>query len=147
MKNFKPDEFPDDITLADPELLDRLDRLRDFMGSAIYPSPVPGALARTDLGAKSSQHYAVGRKSTAVDIFCAGEPFEAFIKILQSGLFQRVGVYFDTWFRGRRHVMFHIDLKPEKLLWFRNDGAYTYSHAARFHHYLFKFLFLNVDSH
>ena len=145
MKYFKPSEFPESISHADPELLTKLDQLRDYVGFPIYPSPVPGALARFDIGKKASQHYAVDRKSTAVDIFCHGEPFESFVKICKSGLFKRIGIYFDTWFRGRKWVMFHIDLLDKDLTWFRNDGEYTYSNQIRFYDELFKFLFLNMD--
>lgn len=146
MKYFKPEEFPDDIALAEPELFDRLDRLREYLNYPIYPSPVSGALARTDLGARSSQHYAVGRKSTAIDFFTDAEPFEAFVKICKSGLFPRVGIYFDTFFRHKKWVMFHVDLKDQNLMWFRNDKQYTYSTANRFYFYLFKFLFLNMEA-
>ena len=145
MKYFKPSEFPESIEHADPELLGRLDLLRGYAGFPIYPSPIPGALARFDIGKQTSQHYAVDRKSTAVDIFCGADPFEAFVKICRSGIFPRIGIYFDTWFRHRKWVMFHIDLLDEDLLWFRNGGQYTYSTHHRFYHYLFKFLFLNME--
>jgi hypothetical protein len=146
MKNFKPSEFSEPIKHASPELLDKLDQLRDFINRPIYPSPLPGALARFDDGQKTSQHYAVGRKSTATDVFIDCEPFEALIKICRSNLFPRIGIYFDTFFRHRKWVMFHFDLFEKDLMWFRNDGGYTYSTHHRFYHNLFKFLFLNLES-
>jgi len=82
MKYFQPQEFPEDLKFADPELLLRMDELRGFIKIPIHPSPVPGALARFDAGASDSEHYAVNRKSRAVDFFCEADPFEAFTKIL-----------------------------------------------------------------
>lgn len=133
MKYFKPKEFSEDIKYADSKLLKNLDRLREYLGTPVYPSPVPGALARFDLGAKRSQHYAVKRLSTAIDFFVKGDPFEVYIKILKSGLFPRIGVYFDTFYKNRKHVMFHCDLKDQNLLWLRDKHGYTYSTQSDFY--------------
>jgi len=145
MKYFQPQEFPEDLKFADPELLLRMDELRGFIKIPIHPSPVPGALARFDAGASDSEHYAVNRKSRAVDFFCEADPFEAFTKILHSGLFHRVGVYFDTYYKNRKWVMFHVDLKETPLIWFRHDKKYSYDGGPLFHHSLFKQLFLNKE--
>jgi len=142
MKNFTEKEFPEDLKYAHPKLLKNIDSLRDFMQVPIYPSPVPGALARFDIGADTSQHYAVKRLSTALDFFCNADPFEAWTKIIQSGLFPRVGIYFDTFYKNRKWVMFHGDLKNKGLLWFRHKKKYYYSTYPMFYHKLFKYLFL-----
>lgn len=134
INNFSINEFPEDpVKFADPKLIINLDRLREFIGSAISPSPVKGALARFDINAKNSQHYAVGRKSTAIDIFIDCDPLEAFVKILQSKLFNRVGVYYDTQYRNELHTMFHLDLKDQNLMWYRDDGKYYYSYQNDFY--------------
>ena len=145
MKYFKPSEFPESLSLADPVLLEKFVSLREFLNKPIYPSPAPGALARTDDGASESEHYAVGRLSEAIDFFCDMDPFEAYIKILQSGLFPRMGVYFDTWFKHQKHVMFHVDLKPKPLLWFRDKGKYSYSTEPLFFKTIFKNFFLGME--
>lgn len=133
LKNFSIDEFSEDpIKYADEDLINNLDKLRDFIGKPIYPSPVKGALARFD-GSKKSQHYAINRKSTAIDIFVDCSPFEAFIKILQSKLFNRVGIYFDTYYNNKNHVMFHVDLKDQNLIWLRDNYKYSYSYEKNFY--------------
>ena len=116
LRHFTQKEFPEPLEHADPILIKNLDKLRDKMRSEIYPSPVPGALARFDFGASDSEHYAVNRLSTAIDFFCNADPFEAWVKIIKSKLFTRVGVYFDTFYKNRKWVMFHCDLKKQDLL-------------------------------
>jgi len=138
IRNFKLLEFPEDPRkYAEPQLIYNLDDLRDFLDASIFPSPVSGALARFDLGAKDSQHYAVNRKSTAIDIFCDCDPFEAFTKILFSSYFCRIGIYFDTFYNKRKRVMFHVDLKPQSLLWYRDKDGYYYSTQKDFYNKLF----------
>ncbi len=130
LRNFKEREFPESSVHAEPKLLYKLDDFRDYLNHPIYPSPVPGALARFDT--VTSQHSAVDRKSSAIDFFCACDPFEVFIKLLESKLFKRIGIYFDTFFMGEPHVMFHVDLKHQDLMWFR-DGGYYYNTQDRFY--------------
>ncbi len=136
IKNFTKPEFPKgELKLAHPQLIITLDLLRDFIGWAIHPSPVKGALARLD-GSKTSQHYAVYRLSTGIDVFIDTDPFEALIKILHSKLFNRVGIYFDTRYDSKHHVMFHLDLKDQSLLWYRDEYGYVYSSEKDFYHKL-----------
>lgn len=138
VKYFRKEEFSEDPTIyADVNLIKRLDLLRGFLNTPIFPSPAPGALARFD-GRGSSRHYAKYRLSDAIDIFVKEDPFKTFSSILFSGYFYRVGVYFDTTFQGKPLPMFHLDLKPEKLLWMRVDGNYTYSTSPTFYDTLFE---------
>jgi len=146
MRHFHPAEFSEDIEHADPKLLKKLDKLRDFLAVKIFPSPAPGALARFDLKSHRSQHFASKtRKSKAVDIFTAGDPFSTYLKILHSQLFRRIGVYFDTKLRGCKEIMFHLDLKPQDLMWFRSEGKYMYSTNPHFYRQLFKQFFLRIE--
>jgi hypothetical protein len=131
LKYFKKDEFPEDIKYANPELLTKLDMLREFINKPIYPSPAPGALARFS-GSTTSRHYAVNRLSDACDIFIDCNTFDAFLLILQSKLFNRVGVYFDTYFHNKPHTMFHVDLKDQQLIWYRDAGKYFYQFSNDF---------------
>ncbi len=133
INNFTKDEFSEDIKYAHTDLLQNLDLLRDFVGCAIFPSPVQGALARFDQKSKDSQHYAKNRLSTAIDVFVNTDPFEAYCKILYSKLFRRVGVYFDTKYRNKPWVMFHLDLKDQDLLWYRDEFGYCYSSERDFY--------------
>lgn len=133
MKNFSPKEFSENIKFARSDLLQNLDLLRDFLGFAVYPSPVQGALARFDIKSKDSQHYAEYKLSTAIDVFINCDPFKAYCKILQSKLFRRIGVYFDTRYKNKPWVMFHIDLKDQELSWYRDKDGYCYSYEKDFY--------------
>ena len=131
INNFCDSEFPDSLELADPYLIYCLDQLRDMVGSAIYPSPVEGALARLS-GSPGSQHYAVDRLSKACDVFFKADPFKVYTILLTTGLFNGIGCYFDTKYMGKPHVMFHLDQRDSKLLWYR-DNIYKYNHEYDFY--------------
>jgi hypothetical protein len=113
-------EFSENPDLyADPDLIYALGRLRKNMKQRIFPSPVSGALARFR-GSVTSQHYAVGRKSTGSDIFCEGDPATNLRVILASKEFKGVGIYLDTnGPDGLPWVMFHVDKRAIKkpLIW------------------------------
>jgi len=83
---FIPIEFPEDPDEhAEPQLIMNLDEYRRQLGCRVHPSPVKGALARFD-GSTTTQHYAVGRRSTATDVFPEGSILEAWMLALVSGL-------------------------------------------------------------
>ena len=116
-----PGEFSEDPNkLAEPALIYSLSKLRKILGSKMYPSPTPGALARSN-GSKTSQHYAVDRLSTASDVFIEGAPFEIFSKIMYSKLFTGIGIYRNTKGPdGKPWVMFHLDIRKREFpfIWF-----------------------------
>jgi hypothetical protein len=139
IKNYKKDEFPKDPTkYANPELIIRLDKLRDFLGKPVYPSPVKNALARFS-GSKTSRHYAVGRLSDACDVFIEGDKFEVYSKVLKSNLFTGIGLYFDTKYKNKPWMMMHLDLRENPLMWFR-DITYYYPHQKDFYKKLHGYL-------
>ena len=108
VKYFKSRHFVDDTNRAEPELIYSLDEARTILNVRIFPSTVPGALARFDKDAKTSQHYAVGRKSKAADVFCEGVPIANFYTLLSLNLFNGIGIYLDTsGVDGKLWVMFH----------------------------------------
>jgi len=116
---FTPGEFSEDPNLyAEPQLIMNLDEYRRQLGRRVHPSPVKGALARLD-GSTTTEHYAVGRKSTAVDIFPEGSILEAWTLALVSGLWGGIGVYFDTKYAYKPHCMLHLDLRKKHLIWYR----------------------------
>lgn len=97
---------------AEPKLIYSLGFLRKLTNEKMFPSPAPGALARME-GRNSSQHFAVGRKSTASDVFCEGIPIANVFSILSSKWFNGVGIYIDTIGPdGLPWIMFHLDLRP-----------------------------------
>lgn len=131
--NFGPVEFPEDPNqYADGTVIEGLQIIRNATGFPVYPSPAKGALARCDTNSIGSAHYsnpAIDVYSRAVDFFCEGNPVDIFHKILMSGAFWRIGVYFDTVYCGKPWVMFHGDDKTESKtrLWFRDEaGNYHY---------------------
>ena len=153
MDYFKEEEFPDDISLAAPEIFEALIELRSKMNTPIYPSPVKGALARFE-GSQTSQHYAVNRLSTGIDIFPEGMPIDILLKILSIKKIKGIGIYLDTTGNdGKPWVMFHIDIREkgfsdtEPLFWFcikvngknkylypqRNRGYWSYFQDDRMH--------------
>lgn len=134
IKHFSAKEFvgrEEEVKAANQTLFNYLDRLRDLIGEPIYPSPVKGALARFE-GDIHTQHYAVDRLSTAIDIFVAGDQYRNYRIITGCGLFTGVGIYFDTFYNNTSWPMFHVDLRPEQWtkLWMREDGNYIYPDSS-----------------
>ena len=127
IKNFKKSDFPEDPDqLAESDLIYTLQELREFLKSPIYPSPAKGALARLS-GSIRSQHYAVNRKSTAIDVFIEGIPIDILVHILSFHKFNGIGFYpLTTGPNGKQWPMFHLDLRPVgfnermPLIWIRD---------------------------
>ncbi len=120
--NFSTAEFSEDVHLyAAPGLMIRAQDQRERLAAKMYPSPRAGALARFDTESKTSMHFAVGRLSTALDWFSEASPFETWCKVISSGLWHGMGVYFDTEYKGMNWVMFHTDYKrmSSPVYWFR----------------------------
>ena len=108
---FSPGEFSENPIYAEPELIYQLDFVRNRIGKRMFPSPVKGALARFSGNAKS-HHYAIGKKSTAIDVFCEGYPIVNFLSIIQMHVFNGIGIYVDTSGPdGESWVMFHLDIR------------------------------------
>lgn len=131
------DEFSEDPDkYADPKLIYAIDAFRAISSSPIHPSPATGALARFEETAKYSRHYAIGRKSDAIDIFCEEPIQNAYLKAITCGLFGGVGVYFDTRYKGKPWPMLHLDLRPLKnstiTLWYRDISGYSYPKEGKF---------------
>jgi len=123
---FTPKEFSEDPDEhADPQLIMNLDEYRRQLGRRVHPSPVKGALARLE-GSTTTQHYAVGRKSTAVDVFPEGSILEAWMLALTLGLWGGIGIYFDTHYEEKEWCMLHLDLRENHLIWYRVDKKYFY---------------------
>ena len=125
IKHFKKSAFPENPDLhAEPMLIESLDAFRDIVGVPIYPSPVSGALARFS-GSEESRHYAVGRRSDAVDVFVDCDIREAWMAAFRSKLWGGIGVYFDTHFKNKPWCMLHLDMRPgTTTYWFRQNKSY-----------------------
>lgn len=126
---FEPTEFPENPEEhADIFYIRQLNEFAIALKSAVFPSPVSGALARF-YGSSKSRHYAVGRQSDACDVFCNCPISKAFFTALQ--FFTGVGVYFDTRYMGGEWPMLHTDLRDRELMWYREDGVYFYPHTSK----------------
>jgi len=137
INNFVPSEFPESVLYGHSNLFFALDKYRDLLGSYVYPSPEPGALARTTNDEIDSTHYAnlnMTIRSKAADVFVVERIDRAFMIALSSQLFGGIGVYGDTKFRSKQWPMLHLDIRPlgqghskeTALIWMRIKGKYIY---------------------
>jgi len=111
VRKLSPNEFSENPRHAKPLLIYSLDEARLVMNKPMYPSKVPGALARFT-GRSTTQHYATDRLSTACDVFCEGYPIFNFLTILSTTLFNGIGIYLDTNGNdGLPWIMFHLDIR------------------------------------
>jgi hypothetical protein len=86
---------------------------------AFTPSPVPEGHVRLT-GNPASRHYAGnGRLSDATDFFVAWPHAWDVLTELQGQHYGGIGIYTDMMLRGvpGDYCMFHIDLRPNRLLW------------------------------
>jgi hypothetical protein len=127
VKYFSKSEFSEDPDkCAKPNLIYSINTLRGLCNCPIHPSPVSGALARTS-GSKKSRHYAIDRKSDALDFLVKGDFFPIFCTIISCRLFRGIGVYFDGMYNGKPAIRYHVDLREkglnifEPLIWFQEE--------------------------
>jgi len=140
------DNFSEDPNEADPALIYAIDEFRHILGRSVYPSPVKGALARMT-GSVNSRHYAVGRKTDAIDVFPSGDIKLAWLVAVTSGLFGGVGLYPFTHFKDKPWPMLHLDMRPferdggkdnHTLLWLRDDSdSYWFPQRSERHRDVF----------
>ena len=114
-KEFSPMEWPGNVLshMDSKVLTDVLFPLRQRTGIPMSPSQLPAAHVRTD-GSKRSQHYAVGRNSTATDMTC-GTIDEMIDLMHHAEVIEScggVGVYFDTY-----NPLIHLDTRSTKFTW------------------------------
>jgi len=132
MKNFSYSEFPEgELEYVDYTQLEKLQQFRTILGARIRPSKVPGALSRLD-GSKTSDHKVLLgsegqllKPSTGIDVFCNTHIFKAWTVALTCGLWDAVGVYFDTHDNeGLFHPMLHLGQRSHNAIWLRDYGKY-----------------------
>jgi uncharacterized protein YcbK (DUF882 family) len=117
--HFSKSEFHGESEFVDSRVIYALDELRKQLGKPIIISPVKGSVARFDDGSKTSQHYAVGRKSTAVDVlFPESSLHDVFVTASTITVIGGIGLYPD-W---NPHHGAHIDTRQRKP----NGGVYNW---------------------
>lgn len=121
-----------DLSLTDYRTIVVLQAIRNAGGFPIYPGPSQNNWGRT-YGSKGSEHYAVGRLSTAGDVFPEkGKALRFWILAQGFEEIGGIGLYLDTkGIDGRPWIMAHYDLRvdrqPHRLLWVRDEtGNYWY---------------------
>lgn len=126
IENFKKSEFPAGILRqTSGELIEQLAKYRTHLGKALYPSPDPEGWVRMT-GSEESQHYAVGRRSTAGDVFLSSSQDARYAFTLACQYFNGVGIYYDTKLNGQPRIMLHLDLRDTPTVWCRHHGEYLY---------------------
>lgn len=121
IRRFVPGEFPAGVLdLMDFEVIRVLSEIRDRLPAshALVPSPVAGAHVRPSGNSRHSNTG--GRLSDATDFFVRWEhAWDAWAAILRHPEVGGAGIYPNmTWggVAGDR-AMFHIDLRPNRIMW------------------------------
>jgi len=131
MPNFSKKEFSEDPDEhAHPTLLKNLQGFRIILGSSIYPSKAPGALARFGDKDSYSDHYAMNKYSQGIDVFCNCSIFKAWNMALNCNLWDSVGVYFDTKLNGEFWPMLHLGIRDMPAMWMRLNKKYYSPHKT-----------------
>lgn len=143
-------EFSENPELyAHSDLLTSLVAFRKLLAAQIYPSPVPGALARFD-NEHGSLHNVYNAKnvgvSKAIDVFCNTSIFRAWTIALESKCFNGIGAYFDTKYKDEEWPMLHLDKRDNPLIWFRDEGKYYYHFSTKDFYYKLLNRFLVYDN-
>lgn len=90
---------------------------------SMTPSPLYDAHVRQTGTSRHSLEG--GRESDATDVFVSNEYiWDAWLAAQRIPEIGGIGVYLDT----KPSVMFHIDTRPDRLLWVRLNGEYIYFH-------------------
>lgn len=124
MKHFTKSEFRGWFDLMSPELLDKLDELRDKLGSPISISPAQGAIGRHMGTSKKSYHNVDYHKGVlAVDVMPATDDLTKVFRLAKEVGFGGIGIY--THWKPRKGL--HLDVRPKKhkLRWFATVNKET----------------------
>ena len=108
---FTESEYRGEIDDVDPRLVYAADRWRGFLGVPACVTPVKGGIARKGDDSKTSQHYAVGRKSTATDYYSPQatmrQMYQAALRVPEIG---GIGLYPEA----NPTPLIHNDVRPRK---------------------------------
>lgn len=112
---FSPDEWPAGTLdhMSASLLTECVFPLRVKLGSPMSPSTPVDAHVRFE-GSVNSQHYAVGRLSTATDMMVSdyAEMIQCMYKAESIDAIGGIGIYFDT-----HNPLVHIDERDGRLVW------------------------------
>lgn len=126
---FNAEEWPSGtLPHMSARLIYVLDEIRAKLpkGHTMQPSGLAEAHVRHTHG--NSRHETKGgtRLSDATDVFMQWNTvWAAWLEAQRHPEVGGLGIYFDS-ITGRPFM--HIDLRPERMLWVRHEGKYTYFH-------------------
>lgn len=124
IRQLQPEEWPNGvIEKMDEDLFNEcLIPLRQKTNVPFTPSPLVEGHIRTNT---ESRHSIYDRLSDATDVFIPSNVQSVSTVMREALRINKIGgfgLYFDT----SPSVMFHIDMRPERLMWIRVDGEYIY---------------------
>ena len=124
MKHFTKAEFQGWFDVMDKELLEKLDELREKLGSPISISPAEGAVGRR-LGPDRRSYHNLDYHGVvkAVDVMPATDNIQRAFRLAKAVGFCGIGIYVDT----KPRKMLHLDVRPKqfKRRWFAYFDMHT----------------------
>ncbi|MEG9862966.1 MAG: hypothetical protein V6Z82_07025 [Flavobacteriales bacterium] len=133
LNHFTPSEFGVWWPFMSNDLLEKLDELRERWGKVINVSPAAGGIGRHGGDATTQHNVDLYGEVRAVDIFPSGlngNNVDQFYQLAKDVGFTGIGVYADTQYAGKPHVMFHVDVRKDRqpgspAKWGRIAGNYV----------------------
>lgn len=126
---FSPGEWPDGtLEHMSAELIQVLDEIRQSLPPrhGMQPSGLYESHVRHTDGNSRHETKSGTRLSDATDFFMQWSTvWTAWLLAQRNPKVGGIGIYFDS-ITGRPFM--HIDLRPERMLWVRDQGKYTYFH-------------------
>jgi len=111
-----------------PSIITEVDMLREATGVPLIPTLEPAGHVRWEASASRHSLKEGKRLSDATDLFVGGG-LGAWLRVwtvAQDLGFGGIGVYFDTYYKGKPRVMFHFDMRAPRMLWVRRSKRYVY---------------------
>lgn len=133
--HFSTDEFPkveknnkSILEYLSADLLIELGIVRKLHDKVIYPSSLQRGWVRFKNVDDDNRHNSINRLSDAGDIFPEGDPVKFWFLLQSRPKIGGIGIYFDTKIIPNKQPgpMFHMDLRPNRLIWGRVEGEYLY---------------------
>lgn len=121
IRNFQPSEFREWAGLMSRDLLQRLDRFRDYIGVPVIVSPDDGGIGRR-LGPDDTSQHNVDRygEVRAVDVvFGADVTADQIYAAARRAGFTGIGVYPDGW-----RIRAHLDVRQDRTA--SNPATWSY---------------------
>ena len=134
IQHFSPEEWPDStLEHMNASVIWALSKLRNRLPAdhSIMPSPVPAGHVHHNYSGSRHSTKKGERLSDATDVFMSwGHVWGAWMEAIQLPEIGGLGIYMDTRWGWKRMPMLHIDTRPNRVMWVRSEGIYTYYHSS-----------------